>query len=83
MATAQIELTDEQMAALRAAAERRRLSVPDFVRQVVEAALVSEEQPASDEAWERASRAIGKFRSVEGDMSVRHDDIFVEAALGE
>ena len=83
MPTAHVRFSEEQMAAVRAAAKRRGVSVSAYIRNAALATLPVEPKPVSDGVWERASKLVGAFRSGTGDMSARHDDIFVEAALNE
>lgn len=78
MVRTQIQLTKEQLAALKRLAAERGVSVAELVRQGVEAVL----REASTEVAERRRRAIaaiGSFRSDKTDVSERHDDYFVEA----
>lgn len=78
MVRTQIQLTQEQLAALKRLAAERGVSVAELVRQGVETVL----REASTEIEERRRRAIaalGSFDSGLTDVSERHDDYFVEA----
>ena len=77
MVRTQIQLTKEQLAALKRLAAERGVSVAELVRQGVEVVL----REASTDLEERRRRAMsiaGKFRSGLTDLSVRHDDYLAE-----
>ena len=80
MVRVQVSLTETQVAGLRRAARSRGTSVSELVRRAVSEALREEDALTEDEKWRRASALVGKYRSEEGDMSRRHDEIFAEAA---
>lgn len=82
MVSAQVELSPETMEKLRAVAAGEGVSVEDFIRQAVDAALADADGPTREELRERASKAIGCFHSGTGDLSRRHDEYFAEAVLG-
>jgi len=78
MVRTQIQLTEDQAARLRTAATRKGISVAELIRQSVDAALSREVATSRAEAYERAGRASGRFRSGTADTSVRHDDHLTE-----
>lgn len=72
----QISLDERQMQGLRELARRRNVSMAELVREAVDALL---ERPTPDQ-WERATAAIGKYRSgVPNNSFARdHDDLLAE-----
>jgi hypothetical protein len=72
----QISLDDRQMDGLRELARQRKVSMAELVREAVDALL---EKPTPDQ-WERATAAIGKYRSgVPNNSFARdHDDLLAE-----
>ena len=81
MVRVQVRLPETQIARLREAAHTRRTSVSELIREAVSAALRDDDTVSEDEKWRRASALVGKYRSKEGDMSRRHDEIIAEAAM--
>ena len=79
MVRTQIQLTDEQSAAVKKLARRRGVSVARVIRDSVDEAVRRESKPAQEEIRGRAIAAAGAFRSKETDVSVRHDDYLAEA----
>ncbi len=80
MVRTQIQLTEEQARTLKRLAAERNVSMAALVREAVERLVEQDDRAAK---WERALRAVGKFRDREGarDVARRHDDYFVEAIL--
>jgi hypothetical protein len=74
----QIQLTEEQMSALKEAAARRGASVAELVRSGVDAVL-RESGPSDFDRWARAAGASGRFSSGTPDLARRHDDHLVAA----
>jgi hypothetical protein len=72
----QIQLTDEQAAALRRKSERTGLSMAALVRDALQRGL---DEDNRDDGWERALGAVGRFRSGARDTSVEHDRALSEA----
>ena len=72
----QISLDERQMDGLRELARQRKVSMAELVREAVDALL---EKPTPDQ-WERATAAIGKYRSgVPNNSFARdHDDLLAE-----
>lgn len=74
MVRTQIQLTERQARRLRAQARERGLSLAEMIRRYVEKGLADE---TSDRAalYERAARAVGRFRDRHGarDVSSKHD----------
>lgn len=73
----QVQLTGDQVRALRQMAAERGASVAELVRQAVDA-LVRSGVP-QDERRRRALQAVGRFGSGRRDVSARHDEYLEEA----
>lgn len=80
MLRTQIQLTDEQVEALRRRSRRENVSVAELVRRAIDA-FTRTEPPSHWELRDRACRAAGRFASGERDTSDRHDEVFVESLL--
>lgn len=80
MVRTQIQLTKEQAEALKRLAAERGVSVAHLVRRSVDA-LIRESQGLSWEERKRRALAIRSFHSEVTDLSVRHDDYFVESVV--
>jgi hypothetical protein len=84
-----IQLTEEQLNALKELAQARNVSVASLVRESVEQYVITATQEAERE--EKRQRALefikyieehpDEFRDIEGktDVSVNHDEYFVQA----
>jgi Arc/MetJ-type ribon-helix-helix transcriptional regulator len=79
MVRVHVQLTEEQLEALRQIARRERVSVSQVVRQSVDLLLRERLRPSREELVRRSLEALGLFRSGTGDLSARHDDYFAEA----
>jgi predicted transcriptional regulator len=85
-----VQLTEEQLKALKELAKARQTSVASLVRESVSQYVATEKQDAErEEKRQRALEFVRKikrgeiqFRDIEGktDLSTNHDDYFVEAA---
>lgn len=76
MVRTQVQLTEQQVAALRALAVRRGISLAEIIRQAVDRLL---EESADAERWQRASALVGRYRDPRADVSTRHDQ-YLDAA---
>ena len=79
MIRTQIQLTEEQARALKMLAAKQGRSVADLIRQGVDELILKAVGTSVDERRRRAIAAIGRFRSGQKDISMRHDDYPVEA----
>ena len=79
MVKTQVQLPEDDLAALRRLAAEQGVSVSVLVRRGVRQFLTANQAPSREELWRRADEVIGKFRSSERDIGRRHDDYFVEA----
>jgi len=78
MVSTQIELTEEQVQALEALAQKRHLSLADLIRESIDSLLQAEPMPYTEEQKRRALAAVGRYKSGLGDLSRRHDDYLTE-----
>lgn len=83
MSITEIVLSDDEMKALQALADRRNASVSDVIKEAIQPLLCEHVSTATDEQRARAMNALGKFASQEGDISLNHDKYFVEAIEGK
>jgi len=74
MTRIEISLTDQQAAALKQLARRRKISLKRLVRDRVVSLVPPPRAPVDEEIRRRAMAISGKFRSGLGDLSKRHDD---------
>ena len=75
----QVQLPEDDLAALRRLAAEQGVSVSELVRRGVKHLLASNRTPSREELWRRADQVIGKFRSSERDIGRRHDEYLAEA----
>jgi hypothetical protein len=80
MVRAQVQFTEEQLAALRGIAAKEGVSVSQVVRESVNLLLQDRRRPSRQELIRRSLEAVGLFRSGTGDLSTRHDEYFAEAS---
>lgn len=82
MVRTQIQLTENQMKALKELAAIEQASMAELIRRSVDAFLRSAAQRSRHERKRRALAAIGRFRSGVSDLSVNHDR-YLSEAFGE
>lgn len=78
MIRTQIQLTEEQMEALRRRSQRENVSVAELVRQAIDA-FACAEPPSRREIRDLAIRVAGRFASGLRDTSNRHDEVLADA----
>lgn len=78
MAQTQIELTDEEIVALKELAKKREISLPELIHEGI-GNLLRSAKPDAVEQRQRALAIVGRFRSGLRDLSTRHDDYLAEA----
>lgn len=59
------------------------VSVAELIRRGVDRVLAGREEPGIAERRRRALAVVGSFSGDTGDVSLRHDDYFVEAATAK
>jgi Arc/MetJ-type ribon-helix-helix transcriptional regulator len=79
MVKTQVQLPEDDLAALRRLAAEQGVSVSELVRRGVKQFLASSRGPSREELWRRATEAAGKFRSGYHDVARRHDEYLAEA----
>jgi hypothetical protein len=70
----QIQLTEEQVKAIKKMAASRRVSGAALIRHAVDAMIKSGVAADIEERRKRAIDIVGKFRSGKRDVSKRHDE---------
>lgn len=78
MIRVQVQLTEEQLAALKRLAARRGVSISELVRQGVAAILRGSQAGQERLRRERARAAAGRFRSGLSDLAEAHDRYLTE-----
>ena len=78
MVRVEISLTQREIGALRRAAEKTGKTLAALVRGAIKERLAADRKPHSARV-QSAIAATGRFKSGRGDVSVRHDDYFVDA----
>ena len=79
MIRTQVQLTEEQVRALRSLSSARRVSVAELIRQSVGVLIRSAREIDIEERRRRAIAAAGRFHSGASDISVKHDEYLAEA----
>lgn len=78
MIRTQVQLTEEQFAALKAASAAEGVSVAELIRAAVDRLMETRGAAGLKERTERAIAVAGKFRSGLGDLAERHGEFFAE-----
>jgi hypothetical protein len=79
MVRTQVQLTEEQIEALRSLSTSTGRSIADLVRQGVDSFLNTNSTSRPAHQVERALRVAGKFSSGSTDVSTHHDRYLAEA----
>jgi hypothetical protein len=79
MQRTQVQLTAEQIEALRTLASRDNVSVSEVIRRAVDRLVQAGPVPSVPELRRRAMEASGRFSSGSTDVAGRHDDYLEEA----
>ncbi|NUO07594.1 MAG: ribbon-helix-helix protein, CopG family [Candidatus Brocadia sp.] len=79
MVRTQIQLTEEQVKALKKIALSRHLSVAEIIRQAVDTIIRTNTMVDIEERRKKALDIVGKFSSGKRDISRKHDTYLVEA----
>ena len=79
MVRTQIQLSENQYAALKRAAEARNISMAELIRRCVDGMLRTTVMLDMDERRKRALDVAGRFHSGKTDISEKHDRYFAEA----
>ena len=79
MVRTQIQLTEEQVKALKKIALSRHLSIAELIRQAVDTVIRTNTTVDIEERRKRAIDIVGRFSSGKRDISRKHDRYLVEA----
>jgi hypothetical protein len=79
MRRTQIQLTEDQVKALKKIASKKQVSLAELIRQGVNTLIRSSGEIPSEELKRRAIAAAGRFRSGKKDISTKHDEYLTEA----
>jgi hypothetical protein len=79
MVRTQIQLTEQQMEALRRCSLRKKQSLAELIRQSVDLFLGLENQSPREMQRKRAREAAGRFASGSSDVSGEHDRYLADA----
>jgi len=79
MLRTQIQLTEQQVAALKARAAAEGVSLAELIRRCIDQTLASSVGPEPTERIRRAASIAGRFRSGTGDLAINHDKYLAEA----
>ncbi|HHT9108543.1 MAG TPA: CopG family transcriptional regulator [Candidatus Wunengus sp. YC63] len=79
MVRTQIQLTEEQVKALKKIALSRHLSIAELIRQAVDTVIRTNTMVDIEERRKRAIDIVGRFSSGKRDISRKHDTYLVEA----
>lgn len=79
MVRTQIQLTEEQVMALKKIALSRHLSIAEIIRQAVDTVIRTNTIVDVEERRKRAIDIVGRFSSGKRDISRKHDTYLVEA----
>lgn len=78
MVRTQVQLTEEQIEALKGIAARMNVSLAELIRRGVQQVIGAKLEPTDTERRRRARAWFGRFHSGLGDLSSRHDDYLAE-----
>lgn len=78
MVRTQIQLTEEQAEALKAAAAKQGVSMAELIRRSVDRLIETSGEAPQKELRRRAAAVAGRFRSGSTDISVRHDEYLAQ-----
>lgn len=81
MVRTQVQLTEEQMAELKARAAEQEVSVSELVRRGVDLLTKSRGALSRAERRERILAVAGRFSSGSDDVAERHDDYLADAFI--
>lgn len=79
MVRTQIQLTEEQVKALKKIALSRHLSIAEIIRQAVDTVIRTNTMVDIEERRKRAIDIVGRFSSGKRDISRKHDTYLAEA----
>jgi predicted transcriptional regulator len=80
MIRTQIQLSEDEAAAVKRLAAQRSVSMAAVIRDAVDQYVERESDLSLDARWERSLAAVGGFRSGGAHLSRTHDDEFAAAS---
>ena len=80
MVRTQIQLSEDEVEAVKRLARERSVSMAAVSREAVDQYVSRESGPSLDERWQRSLAAVGGFHSGGANLSAAHDDEFAAAA---
>lgn len=80
MVRTQIQLSEDEAAAVKRLANERSISMAAVIRAAVDQYVSHESGVSIDECWQRSLAAVGGFHSGRSNLSRTHDDEFAAAA---
>ncbi len=80
MVRTQIQLSEDEVAAVKRLARERSVSMAAVIREAVDQYVERESGVPLEERWRRSLAAVGAFRSGVPDLSQRHDEEFAAAS---
>ncbi len=80
MLRTQIQLSEEEAAAVKRLARERSVSMASVIRAAVDQYVERESVESLDERWRRSLAALGGFHSGVKNLSAVHDDEFAASA---
>lgn len=83
MIRTQIQLTEEQAAALHELSAERKVSMAHLIRLSIDDLIARQRGRDRESTVARAKRAVGRFSSASSDGSVNHDRYFAESIVAE
>ena len=83
MVRTQIQLTEQQAAALRAMSAARRVSVAELIRVSIDSFVRKESGRSRESIIARAKSAAGRYASASTDGSTEHDRYLADAYGGQ
>lgn len=80
MVRTQIQLSEDEAAAVKRLATSRGVSMAAVIRAAVDQYVEREGEESMESKWARSLAAVGSLHSGITDLSQRHDDEFADAA---
>jgi hypothetical protein len=78
MIRTQVQLTQQQFAALKGLSRVENVSMAELIRRAVDLAIGSSPIPSRELRKQRALAVAGKFSSGSSDVSIRHDEYLTD-----
>jgi hypothetical protein len=79
MIRTQVQLSEDQLQALKARALQENISVSELVRRAIDAWTKNADNTRASELRRRAANAVGRFASGKKDVAQHHDEYLSQA----